>query len=357
MTSRPTKWLGPLLIVVATVVGAGLLWRALQPPELGPGFASGNGRIEATEIDIATKLAGRLVELLVDEGDFVRQGDIVARMDTDALEAQLAQAKAEVTKAENATRTAAANVALRKSEETTAHAVVAQRKAELTGAIKRFERSEQLVKSAAVSEQEVDDNRASMESARAALAAAEAQVLSAKSGIAAAESQVIEAEAAVAAANAAAARIAADIKDSELKAPRSGRIQYRVAEVGEVLAPGGKALNMIDVGDVYMTFFLPTTAAGRVEIGQEVRLVIDALPQYVIPSHVSYVASVAQFTPKTVETASEREKLMFRVKAKLPIDLLRKHITHVKTGVPGMAYLRLDDEVPWPDKLQIKVPE
>ena len=357
MTSRLTKWLMPALLIVAAAVGIGLLWRAVQPQELGPAFASGNGRIEATEIDISTKLSGRLEELLVDEGDFVRQGDVVARMDTDVLEAQLAQAAAEVAKAENATRTAAANVALRKSEETTAVAVVAQRKAELTGASKRFERSEQLAKSAVVSEQEVDDNRASMESARAALAAAEAQVLSAKSGIAAAESQVIEAEAAVAAAKAAAARVAADIKDSELKAPRSGRIQYRVAEVGEVLAPGGKVLNMIDVGDVYMTFFLPTSAAGRVEIGQEVRLVIDALPQYVIPSNVSYVASVAQFTPKTVETASEREKLMFRVKAKIPTDLLQKHITHVKTGVPGMAYLRLDDDVPWPDKLQIKVPE
>lgn len=112
-----------------------------------------------------------------------------------------------------------------------------------------------------------------------------------------------------------------------------------------MLPAGGKLLNMVDLADVYMTFFLPSMQAGRVGLGQEVRLVIDAVPDYVIPAKVSYVASVAQFTPKTVETANEREKLMFRVKARLDPALLEKYITYVKTGVPGMAYLRLDPEV------------
>jgi len=85
--------------------------------------------------------------------------------------------------------------------------------------------------------------------------------------------------------------------------------------------------------------------------------VIDAIPQYVIPAKVSYVASVAQFTPKTVETASEREKLMFRVKARIDPALLQQHLAQVKTGVPGMAYLRLDPQVEWPERLQTKVPQ
>src|SRR5690606_36759159 len=116
-------------------------------------------------------------------------------------------------------------------------------------------------------------------------------------------------------------------------------------------------LNMVDLSSVYMTFFLPTHDAGRVAMGQEVRLVLDALPQYVIPAKVTYVASVAQFTPKTVETEVEREKLMFRVKAHIPPDLLKEHITQVKTGLPGMAYLRLDPAAQWPSDLQIKVPQ
>jgi HlyD family secretion protein len=134
-------------------------------------------------------------------------------------------------------------------------------------------------------------------------------------------------------------------------------VQYRVAQPGEVLGAGGKVLNLVDLTDVYMIFFLPERQAGRVALGSEVRLVIDAAPQYVIPARVSYVASVAQFTPKTVETASEREKLMFRVKARIDPELLRKHLEQVKTGVPGMAYLRLDPQAAWPAHLAIKVPQ
>jgi len=93
---------------------------------------------------------------------------------------------------------------------------------------------------------------------------------------------------------------------------------------------------MVDLSDVYMTFFLPTAAVGRVALGTEVRLILDTAPGYVIPAHVSFVADVAQFTPKTVETASERQKLMFRVRAQIPPDLLRKYITQVKAGPAGI---------------------
>jgi HlyD family secretion protein len=153
------------------------------------------------------------------------------------------------------------------------------------------------------------------------------------------------------------ARLHIDIEDSQLKAARGGRVQYRIAEPGEVIGAGGKVLNLVDLSDVYMTFFLPEQQVVRVALGAEVRLVIDAIPQYVLPAEVSYVASVAQFTPKTVETANEREKLMFRVKARLDPELLRRHLTQVKTGVPGVAYLRLDPDIEWPANLALKVPQ
>ncbi len=124
-----------------------------------------------------------------------------------------------------------------------------------------------------------------------------------------------------------------------------------------MVAAGGRVLNLVDLADVYMTFFLPTAAAGRVALGAEVRIVLDAAPQYVIPASVSFVADVAQFTPKTVETAVEREKLMFRVRAQLPPELLMKHILRVKTGLPGVAYVRLDPAAPWPAHLQAKLPQ
>jgi HlyD family secretion protein len=173
----------------------------------------------------------------------------------------------------------------------------------------------------------------------------------------AAEAEVIGAESRVAATEATIARVQADIRDSQLTSPRDGRVQYRIAQPGEVLGAGGKVLNLVDLGDVYLTFFLPETVVGKIALGSEVRLVLDAAPQYVIPARVSYVASTAQFTPKTVETASERQKLMFRVKAQLDRDLLLKHIKLVKTGLPGVAWLRLDPKVDWPADLRIKVPE
>ena len=131
-------------------------------------------------------------------------------------------------------------------------------------------------------------------------------------------------------------------------------MQYRVAQPGEVLGAGGKVLNMVDLADVYMTFFLPEQAAGRVALGQDVRIILDAAPQYVIPAAVSFVASTAQFTPKTVETASERQKLMFRVKAQISPELL--HLQQVKTGLPGVAWIKLDAGAQWPAQLEVRVP-
>ena len=102
----------------------------------------------------------------------------------------------------------------------------------------------------------------------------------------------------------------------------------------------------------------PTKEAGRVAMGAEARIVLDAFPELVIPATITFVANVAQFTPKTVETEAERQKLMFRLKAQIPADLLRKYIQMVKTGVPGMAYVKLDPKAQWPDNLAaIRLPQ
>ena len=237
------------------------------------------------------------------------------------------------------------------AEKDAAIAVVAQRDAELDAANRRLARSTQLATNGTVSEQILDDDRATMHAATATVAAAKAQLAATQAAIGAANSQVIDAQATVEAASATIERIDADIDDSALKSPRDGRVQYRVAQPGEVVAAGGTVLNLVDLGDVYMTFFLPTDKAGRVAIGSDVRLVLDAATQYMIPAKVSFVADVAQFTPKTVETAEERQKLMFRIRARIDPELLKKYITQVKTGLPGMAYVRLDPQMPWPASL------
>lgn len=346
------------IAIVAVLAGAALFaWRILQPPGLPAGFAAGNGRIEAVETDIAAKLPGRVKEILVDEGDFVTAGQLLAKMDTAVLEAQLREAEAQLQRARIGIESAQSLVKQREAEREAAQAVIAQRQAELDAAQKRLARTEELAAKGAAPIQRLDDDRAQFQASKAALSAAQAQMAAADAAIGFAKSQVIAARSEADAVSATIQRIQADIDDSALRSLRDGRVQFRVAQPGEVLSAGGKVLNMVDLGDVYMTFFLPTSAAGRVRLGTEVRLILDAAPQYVIPASVSYVADVAQFTPKTVETAEERQKLMFRIKAKISPELLRKHITHVKTGLPGMAYVRLDAKAEWPAQLRTKLPQ
>ena len=348
MNNQTLKKLLPVILVIGVGAAAWLGWQKLQPQGPGPGFVSGNGRVEATEIAIASKIAGRVTEILVNEGDFVTTGQVLARMQVDSLEAQRDEAEARLQQAQQTVSGAVAQVALRESDHQAVQAAVIQRASDLDAAERRLARSETLSKEGASSGQELDDDRARVASARAALAASKAQVGAAQAAIVAAQAQVTAYESSVRAAAATKARIKVDLADCELKAPRDGRVQFRIVQPGEVIGAGGKVLNMIDLSDVYMTFFLPETVAGRVAVGSDVRVVLDAAPKYAIPAKVSFVASTAQFTPKTVETASERQKLMFRVKARADRELMLKHIEQVKTGLPGVAWVRLDEQAEWP---------
>jgi HlyD family secretion protein len=353
---RWKRWWIPAAVLIALVVGALVVWHTLQPKGPGAGFSSGNGRIEATEIDVAAKLGGRVEDILVDEGDSVTAGQTLAHMQVLTLNAQRDEAVAMQQRANTTVASAQAQVAARQSDRQAAVAGVAQRESELDAAQLRFIRSQTLEQEGAASTQELDDDRARVRSARAAVLAAGAQVTAAQAAIAAATAEVAGARSGVTASKATIARITADIDDSGLVAPRAGRVQYRIAQPGEVLAAGGKVLNLVDLADVHMTFFVTEAVAGRLTLGGEVHIVLDAAPQYTIPAKVSFVASTAQFTPKTVETATERQKLMFRVKAQLDRELLLKHLQRVKTGLPGVAWVRLDANVPWPAELAVKVP-
>lgn len=351
------KLLWPAVIAIAVLLVAWWGWQQYAESGPGAGFVQGNGRIEATEINIATKLPGRIDSILVDEGDFVLAGQQLAVMQLDTLQAQRNEALAALHQAQTNVAAANAQVALRKSDAAAAQALIVQREAELDAAQRRFARSSTLAQEGAASRQELDDDRARVRGAQAAVVATRAQARAAEAAIRAAEAQRVGSESAVAAAAAAVARIEADISDSELKSPRDGRVQFRVAQPGEVLGAGGRVLNIVDLSDVYMTFFLPSQIAGKVAIGTEVRLLLDVAPDVAVPAKVSFVASTAQFTPKTVETASERQKLMFRVKAQIAPELLRQHLDQVKTGLPGTAWIKLDQNADWPAALSSRLTE
>ena len=349
------KW-WVVIAAVAVLVAGAYGWRSLHPARQGAALISGNGRIEATDFDVAAKTGGRVLDVLVKEGEFVKAGQPLAHMQVDLLQAQLDEAQARQRQAATAVDSANAQVAVRESDLAALRATITQRESELDLARRRLARSETLAKDGAASQQQLDDDRAKVKGADAALLAAKAQVTAAQSAITAARTQVAGAKAEVDAAAATVARIQADIKDSTLVAPRDGRVQYQVARTGEVVGGGGKVLNLVDLTDVYMTFFVPEVTAGQIGLGTEVHIVLDAAKQYVIPAKVSFVADTAQFTPKTVETASERQKLMFRVKARIDPALLQKHIQHVKTGLPGVAWVKVDPDAAWPANLAVNVP-
>jgi HlyD family secretion protein len=313
-------------IIVAAAGGGVIAYLILSKPALPPGFAGGNGRLEAKQVDIAAKYPGRIKTVLVDEGDTVDAGQIVATMDTEPLEAQLREAQAKIREAQDNRRTALAEVAVKQSE--------------LAYADKQYKRSKDLVVRGAVSEQERDIDLSHAEVARSAVLGARAQAVRTQSAI---DAATAEAE-----------RLNAEIKDSVLRAPIRGRVQNRLAEPGEVLGGGGKVLALVDLSDVYMYVFLPELDAGKVALGSQARIVLDAVPEYPIRAQVSFVSPTAQFTPKTVETAEERHNLTFRVKLQLDANRLRQIEPFVKVGIPGMGYVRFDNSAQWPPVLQWK---
>jgi HlyD family secretion protein len=324
---RRPRWrrIIPLVLIVLIVGGAGAFyrWKSLQS-QLPPGIFSGNGRIESDAIDISTKFAGRIATIAVDEGDMVKAGQVVATMDTRDLEASLKKSKAQVELSNRAIDETKANVAQLES-----HEILAQQE---------FDRAAALVQKGFQTKEVLDQRRQQLDGAKAALRAGQFREIQARHALEAATHDV--------------ELYTVNIADNTLVAPRDGRIQYRIANVGEVLPAGGKVFAMLDIGYVYMDIYLPTEEAGRVEFGSDARIVLDAYPNIAIPAKVTFVATQAQFTPKTVETKTERDKLMFRIRVRIDPERLRARGDAVRSGLPGVAYVRTDPAVSWPDRLQ-----
>jgi len=300
----------------------------LRGDTMPDGIVKTNGRIEATQVDVSSKYAGRLAEVTVKEGDEVTAGQVIARIASPEYEAQLRSAQAQVLRARQALAEAEALIAQRKSDQ-----ILARTDAE---------RGKELVAKGYLSKQVDDQRSAKADAADAALRAAQAQRDQAQFAIHASEAD--------------AEQIKAILVDLVLLAPRSGRVQYQLARTGEVVAAGTRVVTILDLSDVYMTIYLPAAQAGQLALGDEARIILDPVPQYVIPATVSFVAADAQFTPKAVETAEEREKLVFRAKLQVDRNLLAKYHRQVKTGVRGLGFVRTSPSAKWPDSLAVKLP-
>jgi HlyD family secretion protein len=319
------------VLVLALLGGGGVLaWQAWQARlmALPPGIASGNGRVESIQVDVTTKEPGRVEKIFVKEGDMVHAGQIVAKMDTVTLEAELARAEATVAEQEAkifeidaSIAKAASQVKLDEVEFERTRALLARNAASRT----EYDLKETLVKT---SEATLKGEKARLETARKSVDAAKAEATHVRSRIA----------------------------DMTLHSTVEGRVLYRLSEEGEVLGTGGKVLTLVNLGEVYMEIYLPAQEAAKVRIGADARIVLDILPEYAARAKVSFVAPEAQFTPKQVETRSERDKLMFRIKLSVPPERILPYIERVKTGIRGVGYVLLDDSVSWPERLDRPLP-
>ncbi|MGE6761066.1 HlyD family secretion protein [Corallococcus interemptor] len=318
-----SKWIIGL-VAVAIIAFIGFRYWKGKKSALPEGIVSGNGRIEAKLADVAAKEPLRVREVLVNEGDLVKPGQVVVRLDTTTLESSLAEANA--------------NLAATQEKLAVAQAGIVRQKSEIELATIELERSKRLVATGAGSQRDLDVRTSQLETTRASLAEAEATLKTSREEI-----QVARANAAT---------IQTRINDATLRSPVTGRVLYRLAEPGEVLAPGGPALTLVNLEDVYMEIFLPANEASRIRIGAEARLTADFEPDRSVPGYVSFVSPEAQFTPKQVETKSEREKLVFRVKLQVPRELAGRYVERIKTGIRGVGYVKVDPNAAWPSRLQ-----
>ena len=325
-----TKRLSWTVVALAAVAAAGwATWVNLHHDQTPAGLVRDNGRLEVERIEIAAKYPGRIIELPVREGDLVKPGDLIARQDSTELEAQKASVEASRERAQQAILRAHAETQVRQVQ---AH--IAQ--LELDHTVKL--RQDTLVSGA-----EVERRQAQRDGEQAGVSVATAAIGEATAAKAEAQSQI--------------KRLDVAIAEMSLRAPVAGRIEYRVVEPGSVIPSGGRVATLLDTSNVYMTVFLPTSIAGRLKVGDEARVVLDAAPQFVIPARVSFVAAEAQFTPKYVETATERDKLVYRVKLQVPTEIASQYAQYVKAGLTGNGYVRADSQTAWPAAFAIQLPK
>jgi HlyD family secretion protein len=373
------KWIIISIVLVAAGVLVYKYWMSRQS-SLPEGIASGNGRIEAKLSDASAKEPLRVQKVLVDEGDLVKPGQVLVQLDTSTLDEELAKnqaavasAKEDFAAANSAIAEARADIAAAnadtagaKADVASASAAIEQQQSEVQLAQTEADRQTRMLAENATSKAAYDIRQTAVVTTKATIKDVQAREIAAQARVSAAQAKegAAEARVATAQARADAARqqigvvqgqvemTKSRIKDATLVSSITGRVLYRLVEPGEVLGSGGKALTIVDLSDVYMEIFLPSDQVARLKTGAPARITVDYEPNQAAAAYVSFVSPEAQFTPKQVETKSEREKLMFRVKIQIPPEVVTHYIERIKTGVRGVGYVKVNSDATFPDWLE-----
>lgn len=319
------SWIAiPLLLVVA---GAGAYYYNQQQLNREPeGLARSNGRLQLERIDVAGLFAGRVEEVFVREGDKVTKDANLVTLSSDQYDSQLEAAIAQRNQAEQAVSQAEAEIKAHQEQLRLAQV-------ELDNA--RALRRDNLISATELNKRTIAVNaqQAAVEATQAAKGQAEAAVLQADAQIKASQ---------------------ATTRDLVIKAPIDGLVEYRFAQPGNVIAAGHPVVSLLDPADTRMYLFLPTASISQIGLGDEARIRLDG-QDFIWPATISFISAQAQFTPKTVETSEERQKLTYRVELRIPAEVAVAHQNYLKSGLTGVGYVKTTAEQ-WPAELEVQLP-
>jgi len=384
-----------VLIVLAAAGVAGMyLYRGMGHNDTGRIAVSGN--IELTEVNIAFKTAGRLIERTVDEGDGVTKGQVIARLDRDQLMAQrerevagLESARTQLAQSEtslewekanlaadieqrradlasNEARLAELNNGARPQEKLDARAAVDAAQSELDRAKRDWDRAQTLYKDDDISTAQFDQYRNRWESAQAALKsmterealvlagpraevikAQQGQVERARAAVKIAEANSLEMKrreqdlatrrAEIARSTASVAMIDSQLADTIASSPVDGVVLVKSADVGEVLAPGTTVVTVGDIDHPWLRGYVNETDLGKIKLGAKAKVTTDSYQGKVYQGRVTFISSEAEFTPKQIQTEQERVKLVYRIK--IEMENPRREL---KSNMPADAEIVLD---------------
>ena len=296
---RPVVLAGLALLLVAAGFFGYDLWRAHQA--LPAGLIQVNGRIEGDRILVASRYPGRVAQLLAHEGDVVKAGQLLVKLDDSQARAQLRAARAAVTALQ-------ADV-----EAARRHAEQAQRDAERFHALRA---------EGTASIHEAEQAELGARVAQDQYAAAQAQLARARAGLS--EAQTV-------------------LADLSVRAPEDGTITTRMADSGEVAAAGSVLFTLVNLDHLYLKVYVPEALIGKIRLGLPAKIYTDAFPNRPFDAELRTIASQAEFTPKEVQTADERVKLVYAVKL-----YLKENPEHRLTpGLPADAVIRWPEDAPW----------
>lgn len=345
-----------LAVLLAAAAGGGWWLYQQQESTALPDFVfHSNGRLELNRLDVASLYPGRVERVLVAEGDAVKANEVLVELSSAQSSGQLAAAQAATLRAAELVQRARAGVTQAQQAVARADAEIAAYRQQQKVAKLELDNAKQMRREDLVSASELAKRQADFERATASVKAAQAARAEAQAAVAQGQAAVAEAEAGVKQAQAQADTAASADADMAIRSPLTARVEYRLVEPGTVIGAGSRVISLLDPADVSMNVFLPNATVGGLRVGDEARLVLDGIDA-VFPAQVSFIASEAQFTPKAVETADEREKLVFRVKLKVPADVAQRYDRLLKGGMTGDGYVRRDSTQAWPLALEVRLP-